>query len=137
MKFLERLQLSLQKFMIGRHGLDHLSLALTYAALLLCLLSMIPGMSFLNFLSLALLVYTAFRILSRNREKRIKENVWFMNLVNPFLTRVRQAFNRFRNRKLYRYFDCPNCHQKLRVPRGVGHITVTCKSCGHKFDQTA
>ena len=58
MKFLERLQLSLQKFMTGRHGLDHLSLALTYAALLLCLLSMIPGMSFLNFPQIAITSWT-------------------------------------------------------------------------------
>lgn len=137
MKFLERIRLSLQKFMTGRHGLDHLSLALTYASLLLCLLSLIPGAAFLNLLSLGLLAYSLFRILSRNREKRVRENTWFMNLVNPALTRARQALNRFRNRKLYRYFDCPQCHQKLRVPRGVGHITITCKNCGHQFDQTA
>lgn len=97
MKFLERIRLSLQKFMTGRHGLDHLSLALTYASLLLCLLSLIPGAAFLNLLSLGLLAYSLFRILSRNREKRVRENTWFMNLVNPALTRARQALNRFRN----------------------------------------
>ena len=32
------------------------------------------------------------------------------------------------------YITCPNCGQKVRVPRGKGKIRVTCPSCHQKFD---
>ena len=32
--------------------------------------------------------------------------------------------------KEHRYFRCPSCGQQLRVPKGKGKITVTCRSCG-------
>lgn len=33
----------------------------------------------------------------------------------------------------YRIFECPKCSQKLRVPKGIGRIEITCKRCGEKF----
>jgi len=33
----------------------------------------------------------------------------------------------------YRIYSCPKCSQKLRVPKGVGRIEITCKRCGWKF----
>ena len=30
---------------------------------------------------------------------------------------------------------CPKCKKRLRVPRGVGSITITCKGCGHQYEQ--
>ena len=45
--------------------------------------------------------------------------------------------NRLKNGKKYRYFTCPKCKQRLRVPRGVGSVTITCKNCGTKFDKKA
>ena len=42
-----------------------------------------------------------------------------------------------KNSKKYRYFSCPKCKMRLRVPRGVGNVTITCKGCGEKFDKKA
>ena len=33
------------------------------------------------------------------------------------------------------YFKCPNCAQQLRVPKGKGKITVTCRSCSAVFQE--
>ncbi|HCX64939.1 MAG TPA: NrdH-redoxin [Eubacteriaceae bacterium] len=30
---------------------------------------------------------------------------------------------------------CPNCETRLRVPSGKGKIKITCKNCGHQFEQ--
>ncbi len=37
--------------------------------------------------------------------------------------------------KEHRYFRCPSCGQQLRVPKGKGKITVTCRSCGAVFQE--
>ena len=44
---------------------------------------------------------------------------------------------RLKNRKKYRYFRCPNCHARLRLPRGVGEVTVNCGQCKHSFRKKA
>ena len=48
-----------------------------------------------------------------------------------------ERINRIRNSKKYRYFKCPKCKKLLRIPRGVGSVTITCKDCGTKFDKKA
>ena len=30
-------------------------------------------------------------------------------------------------------FKCPNCGQKIRIPRGHGKVSVHCRKCGHDF----
>ena len=34
----------------------------------------------------------------------------------------------------YKYLLCPQCTQRLRVPRGKGRIRVTCTNCGNVFE---
>ncbi|NCB05936.1 MAG: hypothetical protein EOM69_10520, partial [Clostridia bacterium] len=36
--------------------------------------------------------------------------------------------------KQYKYLICPQCAQKLRVPRGKGRLRVTCTNCGNVFE---
>ena len=40
---------------------------------------------------------------------------------------------RFISGKTHKYFTCPNCRQKLRVPKGNGRITITCPKCKTQF----
>ena len=61
---------------------------------------------------------------------------WLSKGAQPSDT-VKAIFNRVKNGKKYRYFTCPQCKKRLRVPRGVGNITITCKGCGNKFDKKA
>jgi transcription elongation factor Elf1 len=37
--------------------------------------------------------------------------------------------------KEHRYFKCPGCGQRLRVPRGKGRISINCRSCGAAFER--
>ena len=45
--------------------------------------------------------------------------------------KIKFKYTQYRN---YKITKCPNCNQKLRLPRGKGKIVVTCKKCLTKFD---
>lgn len=61
-------------FMRGRNGVDYFSRFLLWAAFILILLSLIPHLWFLDYIGLALIIYSYFRIFSRNIAKRSAEN---------------------------------------------------------------
>ena len=41
--------------------------------------------------------------------------------------------SQWREYRTYRYLICPQCSQRLRVPRGKGKIRVTCTKCRNQF----
>ena len=120
--------------MYGRYGNDQLNLFLMGLYLLLYLVFMFTRFAPLYWLSFLLLAFTLFRLLSRNLERRREENARFMRAAQPFLSWLRLRRNIHRDKE-HVYFKCPNCGQQLRVPRGRGKITVTCRSCGASFQE--
>ena len=125
---------AIHRFMYGRYGNDSLNLFLIVFYLLLYLLFALTHFELLYWLSLALVFVTLFRLLSRNIPARQKENSQFMRLAGPVIQWYRLQ-RTMRRDKDHRYFKCPNCGQQLRVPRGKGSITVTCRSCGASFQE--
>ena len=79
------------------------------------------------------IVYSYFRILSRNTRKRYSENLKYLSYQNRVTTWFGKQQVRFKQRKDYHYYRCPQCGQQLRVPRGRGKISITCPKCGHQF----
>ena len=137
MSILEKIKAGLVKFMAGRRGADELSLAMLIGGALLSLLGTVLHMPVLSLLSMAIYIFTLFRMFSRNIEKRYAENAAFLKLWNGMTSGIRQFFNRLKNMKKYKYFKCPECKSRLRLPRGVGEVTVTCGKCHHAFKQKA
>lgn len=121
-------------FMAGRYGGDQLNLFLMALYLTLYVIFLFTRLLVFEILALALITVSIFRSLSRNLERRRAENNRFMQTVRPVVRR----WNTFRSRtqdREHRYFKCPNCGQKMRVPRGKGRITVHCRSCGAVFEE--
>lgn len=137
MKWTDRLRASLARFMAGRYGVDQLGYAAVILALALTVLGALLRVGLLTLLADALLIVCFARMLSRNRVKRAQENQLYLQKTQGARKAVREWVNRIRNGKRYRYFVCPQCRARLRVPRGVGKITVTCKKCGNRFDKKA
>ena len=137
MSFLNRLKYGFMRFMQGRYGSDKLGLATIWAALIISLIGSFAGAPFLSLVSTALWVWAIYRLFSRNLVRRRAENDWFLKQTAKIKTPVRQAVTRFKNRKVYCYFSCPKCHMHLRLPRGVGKVTVRCSKCGHSFEKKA
>ena len=115
----------LRSFMYGRYGTDRLSMVILMAGLVASLLSSFVHIFPMNLifllLSYGLMIWAIFRVMSRNTYKRYQENRRFL-----------QFFDRLKDRQ-NKYFDCPKCHQTVRVPRGKGRISITCPRCKEKF----
>ena len=123
---------ALQRFMYGRYGNDQLNLFLMGCYLVLYLLFLVTHFSLLYYLTLILLIVTLYRLLSRDLAKRREENRKFLRRADPAIRWFRLQ-RTIRRDKEHRYFKCPHCGQYLRVPRGKGRITVSCRNCGTSF----
>ena len=137
MGFFDKIRAGFARFMSGRTGVDQLSYAMVIAALVMTIIGGIAGIGLLTLMADALILLAFYRMLSKNRLKRAQENTNYLQKTQKLRRAVTEWVNRVKNSKKYRYFTCPKCNARLRVPRGVGSVTITCKSCGNKFDKKA
>ena len=122
-----------RRFMYGRYGVDSLNRFLL-AVSFVCLLVWIPThWAILSWIVLAILVLSYFRMFSRNIQARYAENQKFMQHWGPVKKSLSDAVFRFKDRKVHRYYKCPNCKTRLRVPAGRGKINIKCSNCGTQF----
>ena len=137
MGFFEKLRASFARFMSGRYGADNLSYAMVITALVMTVIGALSGLGILTLMADALLIVMFVRMLSKDRYRRAHENQVYLEKTQSVRRAVTEWMNRVKNSKKYHYFTCPKCRTRLRVPRGVGNVTITCKSCGNKFDKKA
>ena len=137
MGFLDKLRASFARFMSGRYGADNLSYAMVITALVMTVIGALSGLGILTLMADALLIVMFVRMLSKDRYRRAHENQVYLEKTQRVRRAVTEWMNRVKNSKKYRYFTCPQCKTRLRVPRGVGNVTITCKSCGNRFDKKA
>lgn len=126
--WLQNLLLQFQQFMIGRYGNDELSRFLSIASLVLLVLSFLFAPLYL--VALALLIWSAIRLFSKNIPARLKERDAYLQLVGKIRTKRRLYKRMWRERKTHRYFKCRQCRAVIRVPKGRGEIDVGCPRCG-------
>ena len=129
MKFKERLQ----RFMYGRYGMDGLGKFMSWTSIILLLCSMLFGIDVLYFVAVALLVWCYFRMFSRNVQKRYQENCVYyryVNIVGDFFKRQKSYMKQSKTHHIYK---CPQCKQKIRIPKGKGKVAIRCQRCGTEF----
>lgn len=123
----------LQQFMMGRYGADQLSRVLMIISMVLLIISMFTRWSPLYLAAILLLIYVYFRMFSRNIQKRYAENQKFLNLRYRLVAKKDAQKRQWAQRDTYRFFKCPGCKQKVRVPKGKGKICITCPKCRMEF----
>lgn len=127
------------RFMQGRNGVDDLSRFSMVTAFVLIILAMFFSGSgvgaVLDFLGLAAIVYTYFRIFSRDTQKRYAEDQKYLNKTAGLRGRFDRWKNRMAQRKTYHIYTCPGCGQKIRIPRGNMRtkVEIDCPKCHRKF----
>ena len=116
-------------FMAGRNGVDQLSRFLNLVSLVFLIVSLFIPHDLTRFIvssvGIGIMVYSYFRIFSKNYPARNKENQWFCSL--------RYGRSKTTNKKTHKIFKCPKCAQKIRVPRHKGKICITCPKCRTEF----
>jgi hypothetical protein len=136
-------QYRMQQWMMGRNGSDDLGRACLWTAIVLMLASLVAGFAtayaanVLSWLAFIFIVYSFFRMMSKNTAARQKENRAWVKQWTKIVTPLR----RFRSRcaewkkyhKEYRIYTCEKCGQSLRVPKGKGKVKVTCPKCKASF----
>lgn len=124
-KMLGRISAGLTRFMAGRYGTDKLNSVILWTGVITVVVAMfisapLPNL-LLHMLAYVLMGVAIFRTFSRNTYKRYRENRRFLMLLD-----------RIKDRD-HKYFECPRCHQPVRVPRGKGKIAISCPKCREKF----
>jgi len=122
-----------RNFMMGRYGTDQLTLALLILGMIFTFMGNAFELIFLTTITYVIFLACIYRTMSKNISARQKENYKFLKYWNPVMAWSKGKYNIIKSSKDYKYFKCPNCKQELRVPRGKGKISVTCKKCNTKF----
>lgn len=121
------------RFMNGRYGFDSFGRFTLIVSIILMLLSNFRRSNFLNLLCWLLLIYTYYRMFSRQIEKRSKENQKFLASTASIRRWYYKQKNLMQQRKTHHIYRCPNCKQQIRVPKGKGKIEIRCPKCNHTF----
>lgn len=128
----------IERIFNGRNGIDSLSVFLIIVAFLFM------PFRWMFLLSAAIIIYVIFRCFSKNIYKRRQEAMKFQEGMVKFVrwfsdgaAKIGKRFSytalKWKNRKTTVYFKCPNCRNRLSLPRHKGKLAVTCTVCGHEF----
>ncbi len=127
------------RIMAGRNGPDHLNRFLSVVFLILSVCSMFVRnarlASVLYTLLMALFLYIMFRMLSRNIYRRQQENGAYLRERYKITSWWNGLRDRWAQRKDYKFYKCPSCRTRLRVPRGKGKLNIVCRKCGTSFQR--
>ena len=129
----------LNKFMQGRYGVDQFARFTLGVALFVIVIGSflrrnVAG-GILDTLGFILIIYTYFRIFSRNVSARYAENQRYLQATAKIRYWFDQQKKLMEERKYHHIYTCPKCRQKIRIPKGKGKIMIRCPKCHHEFQK--
>ncbi|MDE6252726.1 MAG: hypothetical protein K2M78_08815 [Lachnospiraceae bacterium] len=121
------------RFMMGRYGVDDFSRFLMAIAFIFLVLNLIFRTGWFYILAIVVLAYCYYRILSKNHDKRYRENIKYTYYRDKAVNIFKREKSHMQQRKTHHIYTCRKCKQKIRIPKGKGKIQVTCPRCGFQF----
>lgn len=123
----------MMRFMYGRNGVDEFGRAENIFILVLLVISLFVKWLPLYLVCMLLIVHMYYRVFSKNIAKRQEENRKYTTLRYQWVVWKNKKVSHIKQRRDYKFFACPTCKQKVRVPKGHGRIEVSCPKCREKF----
>ncbi|MDW7667426.1 MAG: hypothetical protein SCJ93_01265 [Bacillota bacterium] len=124
----------LANFMQGRYGVDDLYRFTTGFIFFLIVVNLFVNSGLLNTLIWATLVWSLYRVLSKDINKRRLENRKFMEKFGgPMKSNFLLLKKRFEDRKTHKYVKCKKCGTNLRFPKKNVTMIVRCPKCGSRY----
>ena len=108
-------------------AMDELSFFLIAIAFIAAIFMIFLNLHRFIFITWLLIIIAYWRLFSKNKVKRSKENETFIK-VNPLIKTTHHDTEHV-------YLNCYNCTQLLRlhIPKRTGHIKITCPRCNYSF----
>ncbi len=125
--------MKVQRFMQGRYGQSDLLNKWICSAAFLSWIGSIFITGYLYIPSFLLWTWGTFRVLSKNIPARYRENQWFLQRTYGLRTAIRKYKANAIQNQGYCIYKCPECRQKIRVPKGKGRIEIHCRTCDARF----
>lgn len=124
----------LSKLMQDRYGVDELYKFLFLICFIFVIIDMFINSYILVLIETLLLVIIFYRVLSKNKYKRSKENKKYLDIKNKTISKFNYFKKRYKDRNTHTYKKCPNCKQKIRLPLKKGKHIVKCPNCNNRFE---
>ena len=121
------------RFMYGRYGVDSFGKFTIWGSLILMLIAGWTHRGILSCLAWAGIIYSYFRMFSKNTYKRAAENQKYLQMTRGIRTFFYRQRNMITQRKTHHIYKCPSCKQTIRVPKGKGKIEIRCPKCNTRF----
>ena len=123
----------LQALVEGRNGLDMWNYIIIVVDVLLIAASILTNSYLPLVIAFLLIVLFLFRALSRNLERRRKENRFFADTSLAIVRQHKLNAMRWKDRRTHVYKKCPACRKVLRVKRRKGRKDIHCPYCHNDF----
>ena len=114
--------------------IDELNRFLLIMWLITFIISFFVKSFFTDLLPILFLVLVIFRLASKNKTRRYKENKTFLKIIKIITKPFTNIIRNFKDRKTYVYKKCHKCKTTLKLPlpnkRGINH--AKCPNCGKR-----
>ncbi len=125
----------LQKFMVGRYGIDDFSKFLFKCYLFFLFVDLFLDSFLFPLCELLLGSVLVFRTFSKNTYNRVKENRQYKQIYGKIKSFIFETKKAFTMKKTHIYKRCPKCKVllKLKIPKTRGIKHTTCPDCKKRF----
>jgi len=138
----------------GRYGVDEFTKFLIVTGMAFGILNFFSSGQIFSLIGIGLIAYGGLRPMSKETKNRQKELELYYKIkryvrtmykkiergINAVINKIKSLFGRKKYTKFTEVKEtntktivfCPNCDQKLRVPKNK-RINITCNNCHHQF----
>lgn len=125
----------IRRYMQGRYGMDELSKLLMTLSIVIIVLASLTRNSMVNLIGFLVIGFVYVRIFSKNFYKCSLQNQKYLQYRKKLTSGWQNKISHFKQRKTHHIYSCPECKQKVRIPKGKGKVEITCPKCAAKFSK--